>query len=102
MLLVIFYAFLLNSQISKKGLSGYAILFLIIIAVSLFVFFEINVNKSFFKSSFILIAKDNKDAKLNGYYLDHKLTDNLFSWQITSLIRTSPESFNGSLLMMYF
>ncbi|MCT3569070.1 hypothetical protein [Levilactobacillus brevis] len=23
-------------------------------------------------------------------------------WQITSLIRTSPESFNGSLLMMYF
>ncbi|MCG0732273.1 collagen-like protein [Lactiplantibacillus plantarum] len=25
-----------------------------------------------------------------------------FDWQITSLIRTSPESFNGSLLMMYF
>ena len=24
------------------------------------------------------------------------------SRQITSLIRTSPESFNGSLLMMYF
>ncbi len=25
-----------------------------------------------------------------------------FTRQITSLIRTSPESFNGSLLMMYF
>ncbi len=25
-----------------------------------------------------------------------------YAWQITSLIRTSPESFNGSLLMMYF
>ncbi|MEJ1314512.1 hypothetical protein QY895_05800 [Latilactobacillus sakei] len=26
----------------------------------------------------------------------------ILQWQITSLIRTSPESFNGSLLMMYF
>ncbi len=26
----------------------------------------------------------------------------IFIRQITSLIRTSPESFNGSLLMMYF
>ncbi len=31
------------------------------------------------------------------------MTDFLFFIrQITSLIRTSPESFNGSLLMMYF
>ncbi len=28
--------------------------------------------------------------------------DIFLTWQITSLIRTSPESFNGSLLMMYF
>lgn len=30
------------------------------------------------------------------------LTKSHFIWQITSLIRTSPETFNGSLLMMDF
>ncbi|MCG0666143.1 hypothetical protein IMAU20120_03134 [Lactiplantibacillus plantarum] len=34
--------------------------------------------------------------KFNSIY------NNYIEWQITSLIRTSPESFNGSLLMMYF
>ncbi|MCG0748041.1 hypothetical protein IMAU60057_01743 [Lactiplantibacillus plantarum] len=31
-----------------------------------------------------------------------ELSEHFLPWQITSLIRTSPESFNGSLLMMYF
>ena len=36
-------------------------------------------------------------------YCERHLIENFFNqWQITSLIRTSPESFNGSLLMMYF
>nr|WP_225426227.1 hypothetical protein [Levilactobacillus brevis] len=45
---------------------------------------------------------------LGGWLFDNwspfksALVGTLCSWQITSLIRTSPESFNGSLLMMYF
>ncbi|KIO96031.1 hypothetical protein N624_2145 [Levilactobacillus brevis] len=33
---------------------------------------------------------------------DNIASEKVISRQITSLIRTSPESFNGSLLMMYF
>lgn len=42
--------------------------------------------------------------KSKGSNLDTNKIEKLFylNRQITSLIRTSPESFNGSLLMMYF
>ncbi|BBF75290.1 hypothetical protein SONE68_2440 [Lacticaseibacillus paracasei] len=49
-----------------------------------------------------LIDAQTAGRKVSTFFGDDPETaaDNI--WQITSLIRTSPESFNGSLLMMYF
>ena len=41
-------------------------------------------------------------AKKISQNLGMLLPSDFLPGQITSLIRTSPESFNGSLLMMYF
>ncbi|MCT3527969.1 HTH domain-containing protein [Latilactobacillus curvatus] len=47
------------------------------------------------------IQKAIYNESVKNQLLDKDVTNILFR-QITSLIRTSPESFNGSLLMMYF
>ncbi|MCG0572197.1 hypothetical protein IMAU20009_01924 [Lactiplantibacillus plantarum] len=39
-------------------------------------------------------------VRVSSFNIERELQDLI--GQITSLIRTSPESFNGSLLMMYF
>ena len=51
------------------------------------------------------IFNSNEQFKVIQVRKGHLRTNDLtyvLMWQITSLIRTSPESFNGSLLMMYF
>lgn len=45
---------------------------------------------------------DNGGFHMKRFGLWSKISIIISIWQITSLIRTSPESFNGSLLMMYF
>ncbi|MGX9737647.1 HTH domain-containing protein, partial [Lactiplantibacillus plantarum] len=55
----------------------------------------------------VLELLTNLDTWVSGDYLAKKFQVSretiwkaINNWQITSLIRTSPESFNGSLLMM--